>query len=99
MMDKLLYELACEYQAKTEMFDRGLTTKRAWWDETEALIITPLERKLSTQYAATLRQKLSRSGYYTFEILDATKMFPSYTAQRWIDEWRRIQNERNCRSI
>ena len=46
------------YIAKTELYDRKLTTMRSSYDNTEAFITDKFLRRLSYKYAITLSQKL-----------------------------------------
>jgi hypothetical protein len=41
-----IYLMACEYMAKTEMYDRSLTNCRSPWDKTEAFLDNPRVRRL-----------------------------------------------------
>lgn len=47
------------YMAKTELYDRTLTTKRSPYDSTEAFITDKVLRRLSNKYAITLSNKLN----------------------------------------
>ncbi len=88
------YEMACEYMAKTELYDRSLTNCRSPWDKTEAFLNNPHVKRLSNEYAAQLRKYYSKicGGTWQFihnEIHKHTK----YSAQMWINEWNRIRAE------
>lgn len=87
-----IYLMACEYMAKTELYDRSLTYCRSPWDKTEAFLDNPHVRRLSNEYAAQLRKYYSEicGGTWQFihnEIHKHTK----YSAQMWIDEYYRLR--------
>lgn len=88
-----IYLMACEYMAKTELYDRSLTDCRSPWDETEAFIdCNPRVRRLSIEYAAQLRRYYSEicGGTWRF-IHNEIHKHTEYSAQMWIDEYYRLR--------
>lgn len=89
----LWYKLCVYYHAKTEIFDRGLTTLRSKYDQTEAYI-TGENRIYSNRYALSLRQFIM----YVAKKLNITNChlnaFIGYrlSAQGWIDEYNRLKD-------
>ena len=89
-----LYFMACEYMAKTELYDRTLTDCRCRWDKTSAFPHTHYQRALSLKYAKQLRKYYSEFCEGTFRFIhDIIQKHPMYTAQMWIDEYNRLKEE------
>ena len=87
-----LYKAACEYMAKTELYDRSLTDMRSPHDPTEAWIATEYERRYSNAYSMSLRIEVSKKYCVTpFELGEEIGRHRSYSAQMWIDEYERLQ--------
>lgn len=86
------YFYACEYKAKTELYDRSLTNCRSSWDNTEAFLDCPRLKKISNEYAAQLRKYYSEicGGTWRF-IHNEIHKHNTYTAQMWIDEYHRLK--------
>lgn len=86
------YFYACEYMAKTELYDRSLTNCRSPWDKTEAFLDNPLVKKLSNEYAAQLRRYYSKlcGGTWLF-IQNEIHNHTIYSAQMWINEYYRLK--------
>ncbi len=88
------YEMACEYMAKTELYDRSLTNCRSPWDKTEAFLDNPRVKKLSNEYAAQLRKYYSKICGGTWQFIhNEIHKHTEYTAQMWIDEYYRLREE------
>ena len=86
-----LYEAACEYMAKTELYDRTLTRKRSQRDPTEAFI-DGYVRGLSNAFASNLRREMTKKyNIMSFELMEEINRHKSYSAQMWIDEYERLQ--------
>lgn len=91
--DSDTYKFACEYKAKTEMYDRTLTHARSRWDETEAFVdISPRIRKLSREYEVQCRKYFTEicGGSWQPIHLEIQKHH-YYTAQQWINEYNRLK--------
>ena len=98
--DEILYKAACEYEAKTELFDRGLyaTWNQNQFFEDGSIILHPLDAKYAYQFARNLMQDLALeySEKYSRKILpkeilkEASKYH--YTADEWIEEWERLND-------
>ena len=92
--DEMIYRLACEYMAKTELYDRSLTDMRSQHDPTEAWLVLDYERRRSNAYALSLRIELSKKYCITpFDLMGEINRHKSYSAQMWIDEYRRLNKE------
>lgn len=90
--DNEYYFMACEYMAKTELFDRGLTSCRSPYDNTEAFIHQPYLRRSSNEYAVTLKKHYTELlGGTWLPIQREINKFDRYTAQKWIDEYNRLR--------
>ena len=86
-----LYEAACEYMARTELYDRSLTKARTRHDPTEAFI-DGYVRGLSVAFAQNLRREMAIKYNITpFELGEEIGRHRSYSAQMWIDEYERLQ--------
>lgn len=88
-----IYLMACEYMAKTELYDRSLTNCRSPYDETEAFIdCNPRVRKFSNEYAAQLRRYYNEQCGGTWQFIhNEIHKHTKYTAQMWIDEYYRLK--------
>ena len=87
-----IYLMACEYMAKTEMYDRSLTNCRSTWDKTEAFLDNPRVRRLSYEYAAQLRKYYSEICGGTWQFIhNEIHKHTEYSAQMWIDEYYRLK--------
>lgn len=93
------YELLCYYHATTEKYDRTLTDVRSKHDPTEAFIDTPYMRSLSNAFAQrcwndvmNMARNLNIPSYIVNEDRFGHKYH--YSAQHWIDEYERLQNEK-----
>lgn len=86
------YFYACEYKAKTELYDRELTNCRSPWDKTSAFLDSPRVKRLSNEYAAQLRKYYSEicGGTWRF-INNEIHKHNIYTAQKWINEYYRLK--------
>lgn len=88
------YQLACFYMAKTELYDRTLTSCRSPWDDTEAFIHQPYIRRLSMSYAANLRRYLRELCGGTWQpIHNEIHKHHRYNAQMWVDEYNKFDRE------
>ncbi len=101
--DEILYKAACEYEAKTELFDRGLY---ATWNQNQffkdgSIILHPLDTKYSYQFSRNLIHDLALeySEKYSRRILPKEILKEAdrynYTADEWIEEWRRLNDRDN----
>lgn len=87
---KELYGLACEYMAETELYDRSLTPLRdrngaAW------VAVNPWMKLLSDAHARNRRRQYASMWWL---IRKEIKAHPSYTADTWISEYERLQEEK-----
>ncbi len=83
------YQLAVEYMALTELYDRFLSSKRSRYDITEAFLYHPIQRRNSNFYD---KQLLKDMGIAYKDIRDEIKSRPEWSVQRWIDEYYRMMN-------
>lgn len=75
----------------TEEYDRTLTDMRSRYDPTEAFIHPNNIKSYSNRYAVTLRNKIMRGyGILWKDINDEIHKHSYYSAQNWIDEYRRM---------
>lgn len=91
----LPYTLACLYMGATEEYDRTLTDERSRYDPTEAFVYSYYNdiRFSSNRYAADLRLKISREYCISWkDIQNEIQKHNNYSAQYWVDEYRRIWN-------
>ena len=102
-IDKPLYEAACEYEARTELFDRGLymTWKQNQFWKDGSIIIHPSDRKDSYQFARNLIYELALKYSKKYdrrilpkEILKEAERY-NYKADEWIEEWERLNDRDN----
>lgn len=95
--DNFYYKLACEYMARTELYDRcWVTDERSPWDSTEAYLTNNLQRQASNIYCQKVRKEiLHRYRKYNLRWSDIHKEIQkystNYSAQMWIDEWNRLK--------
>lgn len=95
--DEVLYKAACEYEARTELFDRGLylTWKQNQFLEDGSIILHPLNRQDSYRFAKDLLHDLTLEySISPKEILKESSKY-NYTADKWIEEWRRLNEKIN----
>jgi hypothetical protein len=86
-----LYKAACEYMARTELYDRSLTKARTQHDPTEAFIDAYM-RGLAVTFAQYVRSDVTKKYCITpFELGEEIGRHRSYSAQMWIDEYERLQ--------
>lgn len=85
-----IYMAACEYMAKTEMFNRTITDLRSQYDPTEAFVLRG-DRLISNANAIRARNDVIRK--YGIENKDLMKEIHDhqwYSAQKWINEYARL---------
>lgn len=95
--DEILYKAACEYEARTELFDRGLyaTWKQNQFFDDGSIILHPLDRQYSDWFAKNLMCDLVLEYFISHkEILKEASRY-NYTADKWIEEWRRLNDRDN----
>lgn len=86
------YFYACEYMAKTELYDRTLTDERGPFDSTSAFLSTGRLRRISYEYCLKLRKYLTEICGGTFRFIqEEINKHDYYTAQMWIDEYYRLK--------
>lgn len=91
--DNFYYKLACEYMARTELYDRMISDKKNPYDESKVYLYTPLQRYLSNVYAKTVMKEILHRHhehdlpYIHKEIIK----YSLYSDQMWIDEWNRLK--------
>lgn len=88
--NKDIYFYACEYMAKTELYDRTMPHIVSEYDSTESIIIKPFYKSISNEYARRLRDSY---GYLWDDIYKTIKYYNKYSAQKWIDEYYRLKKE------
>lgn len=102
-IDKPLYEAACEYEARTELFDRGLyaTWNQNQFFEDGSIVLHPFDRAISYQFARNLIYELALKyseendrRILPKEILKEANRY-NYTADEWIEEWERLNDRDN----
>jgi hypothetical protein len=93
--DNEYYAIACEFMARTELYDRTLTHHRSIYDPTATLLDNPFLVHISNEYARKLKNYFLEYTGGTWEpIKDEILRHKNYTTQMWIDEWERIENGR-----
>lgn len=88
--NKDIYFYACEYMAKTELYDRTMPHIVSEYDNTESIIIKPFYKSISNEYARRLRDSY---GYLWNDIYKTIKYYGKYSAQKWIDEYYRLKKK------
>ena len=91
MINNDYYGMACEYMAKTELFDRIMTNSRSPLDKTEAFIKEPYLVKRSYQYSRQLRKSFGDKWHKIHYEIQKHKF---YTAQMWVEEYYRLGGNR-----
>lgn len=87
----LSYRLACLYMGMTEEYDMSLTDMRSRYDPTEAFLYCNKIRSESNRYAAFARNKIMKDYCVLWkEIQNEIRRHNNYSAQHWIDEYKRI---------
>jgi len=90
-MNRTTYRVACEYMAETELFDRTLPHREGLYDTTESFVF-PSYQGCSYRFAMMLRTQLTkRFGVKWADVQSAIKAHPSYTAEKWINEWESLK--------
>ena len=91
MLDEY-YFYACEYMAKTELYDRTLTNERSPFDPTSALLSNGRLRGISNEYCLKLRKYFTEICGGTFGFIkEEISKHDYYTAQMWINEYYRLK--------
>lgn len=86
----LSYSLACLYMGITEEYDRSLTDMRSRYDPTEAFLLNDM-RSESNRYAALVQKEIIKNYCIPWkEIHDEIYKHNYYSAQAWVDEYKRI---------
>lgn len=93
-VNQAVYYFTCKYMALTELYDRILTDLRSPDDPTEAYIITPFEKSYSKRYALMMREELP---IHPSTLREEIQRHKDYTAQKWIDEYNRLEFECPCK--
>lgn len=87
----LSYSLACLYMGMTEEYDRSLTDMRSRYDPTEAFLYCNEIYSDSNRYAAFVRNKIMKDYRVPWkEIQSEILGHDYYSAQAWVDEYKRI---------
>lgn len=79
-----IFHIACEYMAKTELYDRSLIHKMyngsAW--------VHPRYRQLSNLYAIKLRKELIKNNCFDWnDVIECIKQHDDKTDDWWIEQW------------
>lgn len=80
-----IFHIACEYMAKTELYDRSLPHKMhngsAW--------VHPRYHQLSNLYAINLRKKLIKDNCFDWnDVRECIKQHNNKTEDWWIEQWK-----------
>lgn len=87
----LPYRLACLYMGMTEEHDRSLTDMRSRYDPTEAFLYYNDMHSESNMYAIAVKNKIMKEYCVPWEeIHNEIYRHNNYSAQHWVDEYRRI---------
>lgn len=88
------YYLACEYMARTELYDRTLTNERSPFDSSSAFLSNGRLRNISNEYCIKLRKYYTEICGGTFGFIkEEINKHTYYSAQMWIDEYNRLKRE------
>lgn len=89
-----IYYIACEYMARTELFDRAMPHKFFTSCDPTSAIVHPLY--CSWSYDNSRRVKTELIKEYCVDWNDVREIIKKhhYTAQQWIDEWKRLRENK-----
>lgn len=78
-----IFHIACEYMAKTELYDRSLPKIH------NGSAIHPQFRQSSNLYAINLRKKLTKDDYFIWkDVRECIKRHNYVTEDWWIEQWK-----------
>lgn len=95
-LENTYYKVRCYYNAKTELFDRELSSSRERYDDTSAFITNGEDKRKSNKYAHNLfqfcKEILIEETHHPFDyalwrLTDKNNVKSQY----WIDEYKRFQ--------
>lgn len=90
-----IFHIACEYMAKTELYDRSLPYKM----HNSSAIVHPRYHQLSNLYAINLRKKLIKDNCFDWnDVRECIKQHHYATEDWWIEQWkmwRELEEENN----
>lgn len=95
-LENTYYKVRCYYNAKTELFDRELSSLREQYDNTSAFITNSEDKRKSNKYAHNLfqfcKEILIEETHHPFDyalwrLTDKNNVKSQY----WIDEYKRFQ--------
>ena len=99
LYDKKYYFIACEFMAMSEEFNRFISNERDEFDITSAYLRNGYERSLSNKYRKCLKDTLIyKYDLYWNDWEEVDKEIfnhKNYSAQHWIDEYTRLDEEVN----
>lgn len=81
-----IFHIACEYMAKTELYDRSLPHKM----HNGSAFVHPRYHQLSNLYAINLRKELTKDDdYYIWkDVRECIKQHNNKTEDWWIEQWK-----------
>jgi len=101
LYDRKYYFIACEFMAMLEEFDRFISNERDEFEPTSAYLRNGYERSLSNKYRKCLKDTLIYKYDLRWDDWDKIdeEIFnhKNYSAQRWIDEYKILNEEREVK--
>lgn len=90
-----IFHIACEYMARTELYDRSLPHKM----HNGSAFVHPRYHQLSNLYAINLRKKLIKDNCFDWnDVREYIKRHNYATEEWWIEQWkmwRELEKENN----
>ncbi len=79
-----IFHIACEYMAKTELYDRSLPHKM----HNDSAWVHPRYHQLSNLYAINLRKKLIKDNCFDWnDVRECIRQHNNKTEDWWIEQW------------
>lgn len=83
-----IFHIACEYMAKTELYDRSLPHKMY----NGSAFVHPRYKQSSNLYAINLRKKLTKDDYFIWkDVRECIKRHNYVTEDWWIEQWKMLR--------
>lgn len=91
-----IFHIACEYMAKTELYDRSLPHKM----HDGSAFVHPRYHQLSNLYAMKLRKELIKNSCFDWnDVRECIKQHNYVTEDWWIEQWKMWQELENNNKI
>ena len=89
-----IYYVACEYMARTELFDRAMLCEFSDPCDSTMAVVHPRYRLWSYDNSRQMKAELIKK--YRVDWMDIREIIKEhhYTAQQWINEWKRLKENK-----